>query len=240
MRRTFTFSEKTFRSFKKEQQHKKCAELLREISIRPTPTLQAEYNKLCCWLDISSVTWTTEEIEQRFHHHLLASGRGLAETDFLHVSVGDRATAQEWLGIHTYLDGLRSSHNVGSILRTVEAFRMGPVHFSFDMMPTDHPQIKKTSMGSWQYVEINRGEEPPRPWIALETSLEAPAYDERDYPEGCTIIVGNEERGIRSDLLKRCDAVVCIPLSGHKNSLNVANAYAIVAAEAAMQHRRHL
>ena len=105
------------------------------------------------------------------------------------------------------------------------------------MMPADHPQIKKTSMGAWPHIEIRRDEEPPRPWIAIETIPEAPSFDEWIYPQGCTLIVGNEERGIRSDLLRRCEATVAIPLSGHKNSLNVANAYAIVAAEAAMQHK---
>ena len=107
------------------------------------------------------------------------------------------------------------------------------------MMPAGHPQIQRTSMGSWKHVDIRR-DEAPRPWIALETAPKASAFDEWIYPKGCTIVVGNEERGIRSSLLKQCDAIVCIPLSGHKNSLNVANAYAIVAAEAAMQHRRPL
>ena len=139
VRRTFRFSKGTFRSLKKEQQHKKCAELLRELFCRPAPALQTEYAKLCGWLGMALIAWTQEEIEQRFHLHVRASGRGLAEADFLSFSVGDRATAMEWLGIHTYLDGLRSAHNVGSILRTVEAFRMGPVHFSEDV---NHPSLK--------------------------------------------------------------------------------------------------
>lgn len=186
------------------------------------------------------IAWTAEEIELRFHSHSLASGRGLAEADFLQLSIGDRTTAEEWLNIHTYLDGLRSCHNVGSILRTVEAFRLGPVYFSGDMMPKNHPQLQKTSMGAWQHVTIKQNEEPPRPWIALETVPEAPPFNEWIYPVGCSLIVGNEERGINNDLLKRADAVVTIPLAGYKNSLNVANAFAILAAEVAMQHRKKL
>lgn len=237
MRRPFSFSENRFRSLKPEQQHKKCAELLHELFCLPTAALQAEYTKLCLWLEMEPIKWTHEEIERRFHLHCRLSGRGLAEGDFLQPSIGDRTTAEEWLNIHTYLDGLRSCHNVGSILRTVEAFRLGPVHFSEDMMPPDHPQLRKTSMGAWQHVEIKHNEEPPRPWIALETVPGAPAFNEWIYPNGCTLIVGNEERGIHADLLHSCDTVVCIPLAGHKNSLNVANSFAILAAEVAMQHR---
>lgn len=239
MRRPFSFSENRFRTLKPKQQHKKCAELLHELFCHPTAALQAEYTKLCLWLEMEPIEWTPEEIEQRFHHHVRLSGRGLAEGDFLQPNIGDRTTAEEWLNIHTYLDGLRSCHNVGSILRTVEAFRLGPIHFSEDMMPPTHPQLRKTSMGAWQYVEIKQNEELPRPWVALETVPGAPAFNEWVYPTVCSLIVGNEERGICSDLLNRCDAIVCIPLAGYKNSLNVANAFAIIAAEVAMQHRKN-
>jgi tRNA(Leu) C34 or U34 (ribose-2'-O)-methylase TrmL len=238
MRLLCSFSEYTFRSLKPKQQHKKCAELLHELSRGSTVTLQTEYSKLCLWVGMDPIAWTQEEIEGRFHHHIRASGRGLAEADFLWPSVGDRTTADEWLNIHTYLDGLRSCHNVGSILRTVEAFRLGPVHLSDDMMPPNHPQLRKTSMGAWHHVEIKQNEEPPRPWIALETVPGVPTFNEWIYPKGCSLIVGNEERGICSELLRHCDTVVRIPLAGYKNSLNVANAYAILAAEVAMQHRR--
>jgi tRNA G18 (ribose-2'-O)-methylase SpoU len=113
------------------------------------------------------------------------------------------------------------------------------VYLSKDMMAPDHPQLRKTSMGAWQHVEIVQNEEPPRPWIALETVPGEPSFNEWIYPKGCSLIVGNEERGIGSDLLHRCDTVVSIPLAGHKNSLNVANAFAILAAEVAMQHRKN-
>lgn len=225
-----------------EQRHKKCAELLREISCsKDRPELQEEYAKLCSWMDLRPISLDTLSIEQRFHEHVRLSGRSLAESDFLaNLVVGDSTTAQHWLGIHTYLDGLRSCHNVGSIVRTCEAFRLGPVHLSEDMMPPDHPQLRKTSMGTWSQVTLSHGtdiELLPRPWIAVETVRGALPVDEWLCPLSCTVIFGNEERGIRPLLLKRCDAVVYIPLAGSKNSLNVANAFAIVASQIAIQQR---
>jgi tRNA G18 (ribose-2'-O)-methylase SpoU len=225
-----------------EQQHKKCSELLRELYCnRDRKGLREEYQKICAWIGMTSIAWDSESLEQRFHEHIRLSGKGLSEHNFLkNLVVGDTHHAREWLGIHTYLDGLRSCHNVGSILRTSEAFRLGPVHFSDDMMAPHHRQIQKTSMGTWDYVETSHGidmQTLPRPWVAIETVYGATSYNEWIYPKTCSLFVGNEERGIRATVLEQCDTVVTIPLAGCKNSLNVANAFAIVASEIASQHR---
>ena len=243
MRRLFQFSEKTFRALPNEHQHKKCAELLKELYCnRSQKELIEEYQKLCSWMGLPPIPMQTEELEQRFHHHIRLSGRSLSEHDFLkNLECGDKDEASPWLGINIYLDGLRSCHNVGSILRTVEAFRLGDVHLSADMMEPTHPQIQKTSMGAWNFVRTTHGIDMdllPRPWIALETIRGATPFDQWIYPEAGTLFVGNEERGIRAALLQQCNDAVAIPLFGHKNSLNVANAFAIVASEIASQRRR--
>jgi tRNA G18 (ribose-2'-O)-methylase SpoU len=224
----------------RKQQHKKCSELLKEWCCHPSETaLKQEYTKLCAWMDLPDISNDRDAIEERFHEHVRLSGRSLMEYDFLNCAdAGDRTTGQPWGGVHTYLDGLRSCHNVGSILRTVEAFRLGPVHFSGDMMPHSHRQVQKTSMGAWQWVEMTQGMDVnalPRPWIALETVPHAPSWNEWIYPKQCTIMVGNEERGIRRSTLSLCDGAITIPLVGRKHSLNVANAFAIVASEIAAQ-----
>ena len=243
MRRIFQFSKTTFEAMPSEQQDKKCSELLKELyCCRGRTELKEEYDKLCSWMGISQITLDTESIEQRFHEHMRRSGRSLAEHDFLNTMVvGDATDGGAWMGIHTYLDGLRSCHNVGSVLRTAEAFRIGPVHLSEDMMAQDHQQIQKTSMGTWSQVVTTHGidmEILPRPWIAIETVPDATPYNEWIYPIPCTLVMGNEERGIRAAVLQRCDTVITIPLTGCKNSLNVANAFAIVASEIASQQKR--
>jgi tRNA G18 (ribose-2'-O)-methylase SpoU len=243
MRRLFQFSEKTFRAMAREQQHKKCAELLKELYCnRSQKELIEEYQKFCTWMELFPISLETEELEQRFHRHIRLSGRPVSEHDFLkNLSCGDNNEASPWLEMHIYLDGLRSCHNVGSILRTVEAFRLGDVHLSADMMEPTHPQIQKTSMGAWSFVRTTHGIEMallPRPWIALETIKGAASFDQWIYPKTGTLFVGNEERGIRAAVLQQCNDAVTIPLFGHKNSLNVANAFAIVASEIASQHRR--
>jgi tRNA G18 (ribose-2'-O)-methylase SpoU len=46
---------------------------------------------------------------------------------------------------------------------------------------------------------------------------------------GGTLIFGNEEFGISNQILSQVDHLVEIPLVGLKNSLNVANAFSIIA-----------
>jgi len=243
MLRLFEFSESTFSSLSSQQQHKKCAEVLKAIvSAQKPDSLFALYNTLCSWISCAPLENSHfETIERRFHEHIRLSGRGISEHDFLFsITTKDKKEASDWLCIETFLDGVRSAHNAGSIIRTIEAFRLGPLHFSKEMFSPKHPQVQKRSMNAWKEVSIYQAEDMthlPRPWIALETATEAPSWNEWIYPKKATLILGNEERGIQKSVLQMCDVLIRIPLCGRKNSLNVANAFAIVAAEISSQQR---
>ena len=69
----------------------------------------------------------------------------------------------------------------------------------------------------------------PRPIIALETVEGATPHHEYPFPKSGTLVLGNEEYGCSQDILSVADAFISIPLYGRKNSLNVANAFSIVA-----------
>lgn len=222
------FTEKKFLSLSLESRHKKCAEFIKEKRY-------SEYNSLCSLLGLAPIACEDQEgIEQRFHHHLLLARQSIQESDFLSsLSTDDKQEALPFLGVWTFLDSLRSAHNIGSIIRTVEAFRLGPVRLSSQtLVPLSHMQLIKASRGTCHEVDvqfITSLEELPRPWIALETVLSAPPVHEASFSAPCTLIVGNEERGISRELLKQVDAVIRIPLRGKKNSLNVSCAFAIAA-----------
>jgi tRNA G18 (ribose-2'-O)-methylase SpoU len=235
LKKAFRFSKSKFLSFPKEKQHKKCAELLRGFFTHPfnREEIRSSYEELVSWMGVA----IAQPLEDMFHYHLKESNQSCREYDFLEVRTQDRKEASPWMSVHTYLDGLRSCHNVGSIVRTIEAFRLGPLHLSSDMMAPDHPLIKKVSMGASAFVSIDHGasfETLPRPWIALETVNSAHSWSSFPYPSVCTLFLGNEERGIRPEVLSQCDHIVTIPLFGIKNSLNVANAFAILAAEVSL------
>lgn len=223
------FSKNKFLSLSPAARHKKCFELIKK-------GLFQHYAVLCSWLELAPIDSSSLElVEERFHYHMKQAGIALREADFLIVSTKDKEEAKEWLGVWTYLDSLRSAHNVGSIVRTVEAFRLGPIRLSPSMLiAPDHPQVEKTSMGSLRHVDIQKTfsfEELPRPWVALETAPEAPSIFEFPLTAPCTLIVGNEERGVSQEIRHQSDVILQIPLRGRKNSLNVSCAFAIAASK---------
>jgi tRNA G18 (ribose-2'-O)-methylase SpoU len=146
---------------------------------------------------------------------------------------------------------IRSTHNVGSLLRTAECMGVQHVYFTgytpYPATENDErlphiaakltKQIAKTSLGterltSWSYAQdIDelitrlRGEE--FTIIALEqdsTSVPLPTFK---TPEKVALLLGREVEGIDPTLRKKCDTIIEIPQFGKKESLNVVQAAAI-------------
>ena len=88
-------------------------------------------------------------------------------------------------------------------------------------------------MGTETIVPVYQGDlsNLKKPLIALETVENAPSIYDFSFPETFSLLLGNEEYGLKEKTLRQADHIVQIPLLGSKNSLNVANAFAIVAGE---------
>lgn len=236
------FSKTKFILMPIERQHKKCAELLRliydQILIgQETRQFIDHYHAMQEWMGIEGkLDRDPKQIADRYHQHLRLAKFHLKEHNLLpSIRRQDKSEtdAVPW-PIHIYLDHLRSAHNVGSILRTVEALKLGSIHFSNDTPFIDNKQVQSASMGTFEWVECRQGTpfgQLPNPIIVMETSPEAVPIHEFLFPESFTLVVGNEEYGCSDLALKAADYLVEIPLRGRKNSLNVANAFAICAAE---------
>jgi len=233
MRRLFAFQQKKFLSLSLKAQHKKCAELLHEL-ISQSPALIDHYKELCSWMALTEPL----NLLDRYHWHLKESGTFVKEHSFI-ITSQDRLEAAPSLSITLYLERLRSAHNVGAILRTVEAFRLGEVVFSEGMVDCTSPQLQKSAMGTEKWLTCQRTPLSlcPKPLIALETAENATPYYNFAFPNQFTLALGNEEYGLSNELLKEADACIQIPLFGRKNSLNVSCAFAIIAAEIARQKR---
>lgn len=236
------FSERRFRMLRPQQQHKKAAEALRKFYEGGDKESRAEYGRLASWLALGECDLSSaEECSNRYHWHLTRAKVNLTEPGLLpKVQKGDRPKAAQPLPLHFYLEHIRSAHNVGSILRSAEAFSLGTVFFSDQTPPPQHPQVRKTSMGTAEWVDtcvVGGLQELPRPLIVVETCPEAQDLHSFNFPEECTIAFGNEEIGCSEALLAEADFVIKIPLFGRKNSLNVANCVAIVASEFRRQHQ---
>jgi 23S rRNA (guanosine2251-2'-O)-methyltransferase len=147
---------------------------------------------------------------------------------------------------------IRSTHNIGSLLRTAEGLGVTSVIFSGY---SPHPQtstgrflphlaqkidkqIAKTALGAenlvpWEYSEdvassINELSKKGFLVVALEQSASAVALPDFVPPDKLVIILGREVEGIDVDLLKLCDQVVEIPMFGKKESFNVVQAAAMM------------
>ncbi|GAB4233862.1 MAG: hypothetical protein Tsb0021_12930 [Chlamydiales bacterium] len=230
------FEKKKFLSLTLRQRHKKCAELLRSINFSKDPSEHLDqYHQWLEWMDLDlELIFDHEEVSNRYHFHLSEAQVFFKEHHFLpKVDMGDRSHPRlPKIETHIYLDHIRSAHNVGSIIRTTEAFNLGNIYFSPQTPSTEHKQVQKASMGSWRWVscyyEVSL-ESLPKPLIALETVKGAVAIDHMVFPESFTLAIGNEEYGCSKKTLQQAEAIVSIPLYGRKNSLNVANAFAIAA-----------
>lgn len=236
------FTKRKFLSLDLKQRHKKCAELLRsyyELLLKKEPISEERhsyYNTLLDWMKLNPCEpFYLQSLSDRYHYHLESAGLRLKEHNLLpSIRTGDRTAKLPFGPCSIYLDHVRSAYNVGSILRTCEALRIGSVHFSSRTPFIDNEKVQRTAMGAAELVPCRAAaslDNLPRPIIALDTSDEAIPLSSFLFPQEFTLILGNEEYGVSKESLSKADFLLEIPMYGGKNSLNVACAFAIAAAE---------
>ena len=140
--------------------------------------------------------------------------------------------------VHVVLDNIRSAYNVGSAFRTADAGAVEHVHLCGMSAHPPHKKIEKTALGAFEYVPWTYYErttdalralgERDIPCVAVEVADGAVPHMEYVWPRPVAVLFGNEVTGVNSKILSRCDAVVCIPMRGYKNSINVATAFGVV------------
>jgi len=151
--------------------------------------------------------------------------------------------------LRALLDNIRSTWNVGSMLRTADGVGMEHVYLCGITPDGNHPKAVTAALGAQRSVSWSQHAN------ALRTSLEmkeqgwqlwvlesgeitggAPvaslfSADEEIpiHPEKVLLIVGNERAGVDAQILSVCDHILTIPMLGRKGSLNVAVAFGIAA-----------
>lgn len=223
-----------------KRQHKHAADILKLALMQDLNYIKS-YEELCRWLNMN-VPSEIEELHNRYYEHMRLSKTPLCsyKEDLENVSL-DALSNVPYLPIIVYFDNLRSAFNVGSILRTMEAFRIKSAYFAGNTPKIDHPKVKETSMScSFLIEDIKEENLLTKPMIALECTEDATSIYDFIFPDTFTLIVGNEALGISKDLLKTADYIIKIPLVGAKNSLNVSSAFAITAYEIRKQFQKNI
>jgi TrmH family RNA methyltransferase len=116
--------------------------------------------------------------------------------------------------------------NVGTLLRTADAF--GPAFLAFSPGSADptSPKALRASMGAVFRVPTSAFEEAPRPWIGLVPRGGKP-LGELELGERATFVLGAEREGLPENVASSCERLASIPISDGSESLNVAVAGAI-------------
>ena len=140
--------------------------------------------------------------------------------------------------IYVLLDNVRSLYNVGSIFRSSDGAFIEKIFLTGFTPYPPRVEIEKTALGStltipWKYCKdpieiITELKKKNIKIVALEhTDKSIPYYNYKsnDYP--VCLVIGNEIKGIRDEILKLSDIAIEIPMYGVKQSLNVSVAYGI-------------
>ena len=144
------------------------------------------------------------------------------------------------------LDGIEDPHNVGAILRTVDAAGAHGVVRQARHAAALDGVVAKASAGAVAYVRIATVVNIARALEELAAAGvwtvglagEAPErYDTIDLTVPTALVFGSEGTGLRRLVRERCDRLVSIPMSGAVGSLNVSVAAGVTLFEAARQRR---
>ena len=159
-------------------------------------------------------------------------------------SVEDLVIGAKAAALLVVLDSIEDPHNVGAILRTVDAAGGdGVVRQSRHAARLDGAAAA-ASAGAVAHVKIAEVVNIARAidilkdagvWTVGLAGDVPRRYDEVDLTVPTAIVVGAEGTGLRRLVRERCDWLVSIPMSGHVQSLNVSVATGITLFEAVRQ-----
>ena len=131
------------------------------------------------------------------------------------------------------VDNVRSLHNVGSVFRTSDAFRVERVMLCGITATPPHAEIHKTALGAedvvtWSYHSdtleaVQELKNEGYGVYAIEQVQDSIALqDFRTEPgKRYAVVLGNEVKGVQQQVVDACDGSIEIPQFGTKHSLNV-------------------
>ena len=143
---------------------------------------------------------------------------------------------------HVAIENLEHDFNIGSIVRTANAFMAQEIHIvgrkrwnRRGAMVTDR----------YQHIRHHESVDALKAWavdaaipiIGIDNVLESQPLETFDLPEACVLFFGQEGTGLAPEALQACDAVVSIAQFGSTRSINV-GAAAAIAMHAWIRRRR--
>ena len=182
------------------------------------------------------------QVRGAVHQHVVADlgqARAVEVRDLVAVDTGAAP-------LIVVLDGIEDPHNLGAILRTVDAAgASGLIRQSRRAARLDGAAAK-ASAGAISHVRIaevvniERAIEELKQLGVWTIGLSGDAdksYVDMDLTLPTAFVLGAEGTGLRRLVRDRCDSLVAIPMHGHVGSLNVSVAAGVALFEAVRQRR---
>ena len=134
------------------------------------------------------------------------------------------------------LDNMQDPSNLGTVLRTAEAFNVSGVILSKDCCDIYSPKVVRGSMGAVfriPFVICNSISEflsrhPQLNSYAAVISHDAVKISKSVFKSPCVAVIGNEGNGLKPETIALCKTHITIPMEGSAESLNASTAASII------------
>jgi len=134
------------------------------------------------------------------------------------------------------LDALQDPQNLGTLLRSAEAFGVHGVLLPLRHTASVTPAVVNASSGASEHLLISQANlaqaidklKEMNVWVVgLEGSSDAQEVHKVRLDGALAVVVGSEGEGMRSLVRRSCDVLMRLPMHGHVSSLNAAVAGSI-------------
>lgn len=163
----------------------------------------------------------------------------------LKITELNRISAEEFkkadkLPLVVILDNVRSLHNIGSVFRTSDAFRLECIYLCGITATPPHPEMHKTALGAeftvdWKYVNnaveaVDNLRQEGYIVFSIEQAENSIMLENIQLEQGkrYAVVLGNEVKGVQQEVIDHSDGCIEIPQYGTKHSLNVSVTAGIV------------
>lgn len=165
--------------------------------------------------------------------------RKLKITELNRISTEEFKKAEK-LPLVVVLDNIRSLHNIGSVFRTSDAFRVECIYLCGITAVPPHPEMHKTALGAeftvdWKYVDnaveaVDNLKKDGYTVYSVEQAEGSIMLEDikLDPNRKYAVVLGNEVKGVQQEVIDHSDGCIEIPQYGTKHSLNVSVTAGIV------------
>jgi tRNA G18 (ribose-2'-O)-methylase SpoU len=165
--------------------------------------------------------------------------RKIKITELNRINVDEFKEAKK-LPLIVVLDEIRSLHNIGSVFRTSDAFRIESIYLCGITATPPHPELHKTALGAeytvdWKYFKntldaVNKLKSDGYIVYSIEQAEGSTMLNDLklDQTRKYAIVMGNEVKGVQQEVIDNSDGCIEIPQYGTKHSLNVSVTTGIV------------